>query len=325
MALLFDYYGLLGTARDVARGEDGTTIGDLLELVTESVIGALSELDTLPVAEIAAEMNRLDQTVPLAVRDALPEIVPAIEDAAERFLAGGRLIYIGAGTSGRVGVLDASEAVPTFGIDASQVQGIIAGGPSAVTLPTEGAEDDAEAGATAIRDAAVGPLDTVIGLASSGRTPYVLRAMEEAGTLGALRIGISCNSPAALSKVVDHAIEVVVGPEIIGGSTRLKAGTAQKLVVNMISTIVMVKAGKTYGNLMVDVRASNDKLRRRAVAIVREVSGADEAQALAALEATDFEAKPAILMIRAQLDAATARARLDAHGGRLREALKEVQ
>jgi N-acetylmuramic acid 6-phosphate etherase len=297
---------------------------NLSELTTESADPRFAGIDTMSVGELAATMNAADATVPGAVQTALPSITAAIEAAAARMETGGRLVYVGAGTPGRLGVLDASECPPTFSTPPGQVFAIIAGGASAIVSPCEGAEDDEEAGAAAIDAAGIGPLDTVVGIASSGRTPYVLAAVRRARELGALTVGLSCNAGTPLSAAAEHAIEVLVGPEVISGSTRLKAGTAQKLVLNMFSTIVMVRLGKTYGNLMVDVKASNGKLRERAVRMVRAITGAGREEALAALDANGFNVKQAVVASRFGLSPQDAAARLAAAGGRLRVALGET-
>ncbi|MDP9027191.1 MAG: N-acetylmuramic acid 6-phosphate etherase [Actinomycetota bacterium] len=296
----------------------------LAELGTEQVDPRYASVDRMSVAELADAMNDADAAVPGAVRAAFGSIVPAIEAASELVAAGGRLIYVGAGTPGRIGVLDASEAPPTFGTDPSRVFAIIAGGSGAIVSSVEGAEDDGPAGAAAIDAADVRPSDVVIAIASSGRTPFVVSAAARARERGALTVGMSCNPQTALSAVVEYPIEVLVGPEIISGSTRLKAGTAQKLVLNMFSTISMVRAGKTYGNLMIDVRPTNVKLRERATRIVQTVSFRGRAEAQAALESTGFEVKPAIVMLRLGVEADTARELLAEHGGQLRETLDEV-
>ncbi len=295
---------------------------ELADLVTESVNPAYALLDTMAVAELAAAMNQADASVAPAVRAALPAIAAAIEAAAARMQAGGRMVYIGAGTAGRIGVVDASECPPTFSTPPEQVFAIMAGGPNAIVRPTEGAEDDAEAGAQAIDDAAIGPLDTVVGIASSGRTPYVLGAIERARRLGALTVGLSCNTGTRLSATAELAIEIELGPEVISGSTRLKAGTAQKMVLNMFSTIVMVRLGKTYGNLMVDLKATNHKLRERAIRMVELIAQVPRDVATAALEAVDFDVKLASLMLIAAIDRDAAAARLEVAGGRLRTALE---
>lgn len=296
--------------------------GELGDLLTESVDPRYANLDTLPVASLAELMNDADRTVPDAVRAALPQIVPAIEAVVARMSAGGRLIYVGAGTPGRLGVLDASECPPTFNTDPGQVTAIIAGGQIALTTAIEGVEDDAEAGADAVDELAVGPADAVVGIAASGRTPFVLGAIARARAAGALTVGLSCHGGARLSSEVDLPIEVLVGAEVVSGSTRLKSGTAQKLVLNMISTITMVRLGKTYGNLMIDVRATNHKLRKRAQRIVQRITGCSADDAAAALEAADQEIRIAALMVSRGESAEAATARLEAAGGNLRTALE---
>jgi N-acetylmuramic acid 6-phosphate etherase len=295
---------------------------DLAALATEAIDPRYANLDLMSVEELATAMNDADATVPAAVRAQLPAIVPAIEAASERMASGGRLVYVGAGTPGRIGVVDASECPPTFSTPPELVFAIMAGGPSAIVNPSEGAEDDADAGASAIDDAEIGPLDTVIGIASSGRTPFVVAAVERARARGALTVGLSCNVDTALSATAEFAIEVAVGPEVLAGSTRLKAGTAQKLVLNMFSTIVMVRQGKTYGNLMIDLKATNHKLRERAVRMVTLISKAPRDKAEAALARTDYDVKASILMLARGLSEVDARARLTASDGRLRPALE---
>lgn len=296
----------------------------LATLSTENRDPRFDAIDTQSVAELAELMNDTDATVPAAVRASLPQIVPAIEATAERMGRGGRLVYVGAGTPGRLGVLDASECPPTFNTPASLVFGVIAGGPTAISNPIEGAEDDAEAGRAAMDDAQIGELDTVIGIASSGRTPYVVAAVERARERGALTVGLSCNTDTALSAASEHGIEVELGPEFITGSTRLKAGTAQKLVLNMFSTISMVRLGKTYGSLMVDVRATNVKLRERAIRIVRTITGADRATAENALTSVDFNVKEATVMLARGVNRERATTLLAAQNGRLRAVLEAV-
>jgi N-acetylmuramic acid 6-phosphate etherase len=284
-------------------------------LSTETARAERAEIDRLATADLVRLMNEDDAAVPGAVADAAPQIARAVDAIAERLARGGRLIYTGAGTAGRIGVLDASECRPTFNCD--QVIGILAGGPGAVSQATESAEDDYDAGALDLP--ALTARDAVVGISASGRTPYVLGAIEQARRAGALTVGLACNRPSELSGVVEIAIEVVVGPEFIAGSTRLKAGTAQKLVLNMLSTLTMVRLGKTYGNLMVDVRVTNAKLRDRATRIVEQVSGATRDEAAAALQAAGDEARVAIVMLRAGVGADEARERLERMT--LREAL----
>lgn len=290
-------------------------------LTTEAADPRFALVDTLDVGELATLMNETDQSVPLAVRDALDQIVPAIEGVSDRMRRGGRLFYVGAGTPGRIGVLDASEVPPTFSTT-GRVIGIMAGGQKAIVDAVEGIEDSEEAGAAAIDEAGVGPLDSVVGVAASGRTPFVVAAVRRARELGALGIGFSCNSGTALSAASEHPIEVIVGPELVSGSTRLKAGTAQKLVLNMFSTIAMVRLGKTYGNLMIDVNASNSKLRERATRMVMQLTGASHEVARATLESADYAVPVAVVVLRRGTDVAGARAALAAVGGRLRDVLE---
>lgn len=303
---------------------DPAELTALGRLDTEGVDPRFADIDRMSVAELAATINQADAGVPGAVARALPQIVPAIEAAAARMAAGGRLVYVGAGTPGRIGFLDASECLPTYGAPPEQVFAVIAGGPDALVSPIEGAEDDSDAGVSAIGEARIGPLDTVVGIASSGRTPYVVAAVEHARVRGALTVGLSCNSGSALSQAAEHAVEVLVGPEVVSGSTRLKAGTAQKLVLNMFSTIVMVQLGKTYGNLMVDVLVTNDKLRERAIRIISAVTGADREDASEHLERNDRNVKQAIVACRLGLDPSDAEACLARYDGHLRAALGEL-
>lgn len=293
---------------------------DLGGLHTEQADPRYAAIDLASVGELVTLMNEADAEVPRAVRAALPQIVPAIEAVTQRLRAGGRLLYIGSGTSGRLGVLDASECPPTFGTSPDLVRGLIAGGPDAVFLSREGVEDDAAAGQAVVIAEGVGAADAVLGLAASGRTPFVLAAIAEARERGALTVGLSCNTATPLSAAAEHAIEVLVGPEVVAGSTRLKAGTAQKLVLNMFSTVAMVRLGKTYGNLMVDLNASNAKLRERAVRMVSAATGVPREQAVRALESAGMQVKLAILCLQRGIGVAEAGARLAAAGGRLRAA-----
>lgn len=281
-----------------------------------------TEIDTMSVDSLARAMNAEDSHVPGAVEQALPSIVLAIQAVIERLERGGRLIYVGAGTPGRIAVLDASECPPTFGTDPSEVFAIIAGGNAALVNAREGAEDNETEAVAAVADAKITERDAVIGIASSGRTPFVLAAIAEARRRGALTVGLSCSVNTALSAASELAIEVIVGPEIVSGSTRLKAGTAQKLVLNMFSTITMVALGHTYGNLMVDVRASNSKLRERAVRIVSQVANVDERRASTSLEVSGFNVKKSIVSLRLGLELEEAAALLDQHNGRLRSVLE---
>ena len=280
-----------------------------------------ADVDRRSTRDVLLLMNDADAAVPAAVRRALPEIERVVDEVVARWRRGGRLLYFGAGTSGRLGVLDASECPPTFSSPPEQVQGFIAGGDVALREAVEGAEDDAAAGAAAVAAAGTGPADVVVGLAASGPTPYVLGALAAARRRGAYTAGVVCNPGSAVVRAADVAIVVDVGPEVVTGSTRLKAGTAQKLVLNMLTTAGMVRSGKVYGNLMVDLTATNEKLRRRAARIVAQVAGIDPAAAVPLLEQTGYRAKPAILMARAGCDAAEAERRLAAAGGMLRVAL----
>ncbi|WNO66308.1 N-acetylmuramic acid 6-phosphate etherase [Streptomyces sp. NBC_00121] len=301
--------------------EYGELRAELATLTTEAFRPELAEIDRLGTLEIARIMNGEDRTVPTAVAARLPEIAAAIDGTAARMARGGRLIYAGAGTPGRLGILDASECPPTFNTDPSEVIGLIAGGPSAIITAVEGAEDSAELAAADLDALNLTADDTVVGISASGRTPYAIGAVEHARAKGALTIGLSCNADSALGAAAEHPIEIVVGPELLTGSTRLKAGTAQKLVLNMLSTITMIRLGKTYGNLMVDVRASNEKLRARSRRIVALATGASDEEIEAALAATDGEVKNAILTILGQVDGPTAATLLSASDGHLRAAL----
>lgn len=295
------------------------------DMLTEQVDPRYGQIDGASVAQLAQLMNAADATVPAAVLAAMDQIVPAIEAVTERLAQGGRLLYVGAGSAGRIGVLDAAECAPTFSTPPDLVQGIIAGGPEAMFTASENAEDDAHAGEQAIADHAITAADAIVGIAASGRTPYVLGAIKAARGHGALTVSLSCNAGAPLSSEAEYPIEVLVGPEVVAGSTRLKAGTAQKLVLNMISTIAMVRLGKTYGNLMVDLRATNAKLRERAVRIVQIATGVDRDRAEAALQQADLDVKLAVLIAGRGLDVDEARRRLAAVDGRLRAALEAVR
>ncbi|MFJ5026638.1 N-acetylmuramic acid 6-phosphate etherase [Streptomyces sp. NPDC088560] len=293
----------------------------LASLTTEAFRPELADIDRLPTPDLARLMNGEDAAVPTAVARRLPEISAAIDAVAARMARGGRLIYAGAGTAGRLGVLDASECPPTFNTDPAQVVGLIAGGPTAMVTSVEGAEDSTELARQDLDALKLTPDDTVVGISASGRTPYATGAVAHARAQGALTIGLACNEHSALAAAAEHGIEVVVGPELITGSTRLKAGTAQKLVLNMLSTITMIRLGKTYGNLMVDVRASNDKLRARSRRIVSLATGAGDDEIERALAESGGEVKNAILALLAGVDGPTAARLLEESGGHLRAAL----
>jgi len=291
-------------------------------LTTEGRNPRTAYLDTMSAIEIVRVMNAEDATVAAAVGREAGAIAAAVEGIAARFARGGRLIYVGAGTSGRLGVLDASECPPTFNTSPEQVVGLIAGGRRALTEAVEATEDDPAMGAADIAATNVTAADTVVGVAASGCTPYVLGAVAEARRRGAFTVGVACNAGTPLGRAVDVAIEVVVGPEVVSGSTRLKAGTAQKMVLNTLSTGALVLSGKTYGNLMVDMRATNEKLRQRAVRIVQEATGRDADGATTALADAGGEIKTAIVATLAGVTPDVARARLAQHGGRVRAAVE---
>ncbi|WP_026553743.1 N-acetylmuramic acid 6-phosphate etherase [Arthrobacter sp. 35W] len=292
-------------------------------LVTEASNDRYPDLAALDTLELATVMNSEDATVPGAVAAAVPAIAAAIDQIAGRMARGGRLIYVGAGTPGRMGILDASECPPTFGTDPSLVVGVIAGGSVAIDAAVENAEDNQEAGAADMAALALGPDDSVVGISASGRTPYVLAAIAEARAAGAYTVGFACNSGSPLGAAADTAIETVVGPEFLSGSTRLKSGTAQKLVLNMISTITMVRLGKTYKNLMVDLRATNEKLRARSERTVIRATGTDPATAAAALASVDGSVKAAILVVLTGLSPEAAAEVLAGHAGHLSKAIAE--
>ncbi len=290
-------------------------------LVSETRNPQTMDLDALSTLDLVTRFNEQDALVAQAVKATLPQVARAVDAAATALKAGGRIIYMGAGTSGRLGVLDASECPPTFGVPHGLVVGLIAGGPGALLKAVEGAEDNAQLGEDDLIALSLKPHDLVVGLAASGRTPYVIGGLKYARRTGCTTVAISCNPDSPIAHEAEIAISPVVGPEALTGSTRLKSGTAQKLVLNMISTGAMVKFGKVYQNLMVDMKASNIKLVDRACRMVMEATGAPRDEAEAVLRQTDFEVKPAILMILTGLDAQAARARLSAHHGFLRAAL----
>lgn len=295
---------------------------NLGSLVSETRNPQTMDLDCLSTLEMVERFNQQDALVAGAVEKTLPEVALAVDAASESLKAGGRLIYMGAGTSGRLGVLDASECPPTFGVPHGLVIGLIAGGPGALLKAVEGAEDNQQLGEDDLKALDLTTNDMVVGLAASGRTPYVIGGLRYARNLGCRTAAISCNPGSAIAQEAEIAISPVVGPEALTGSTRLKSGTAQKLVLNMISTGAMVKLGKVYQNLMVDMKATNIKLVDRACRIVVEATGAARIDAENALKQTDYEVKPAILMILTGVDAQTAYARLADSDGYLRTALK---
>jgi N-acetylmuramic acid 6-phosphate etherase/N-acetylglucosamine-6-phosphate deacetylase len=296
----------------------------LADLGTEQVRSELDNLDQLSVADLVDVMCADVRRAPEALVAAESQLVDAVTKIVERLERGGRLIYIGAGTAGRLGMLDAAEAGPTFNVRDGQVVGVLAGGSDAFGVPVENAEDDFAGGAEALRALNIDDRDAVVGISASGRTPYVLGAMEEATAKGSLTVGISCNHDTPLSHAVICPIEVVVGPELIAGSTRLNSGSAQKLVLNVLSTASMVRLGKTYGNLMVDLRPTNEKLRDRAVRIVARITDSSADVARGALEASGWQTKVACAMIIGHLDADAATSQLERFEGRLRPALESL-
>lgn len=290
---------------------------DLTKYTTEARNERSTNLDQMSALEIVTLMNEEDRQVPLAIERELPKIGAVVERACQALKQGGRLIYTGAGTSGRLGLLDAVECPPTYGVDYETVIGVIAGGEGAFIKAREGAEDSREQGADDLKKLNLSNKDLVIGLAASGRTPYVLGALDYAKSLGCATAAIACNKDSLIGEAADIAIEPVVGPEVLTGSTRLKSGTAQKLVLNMISTATMVRLGKAYENLMVDVKVSNEKLKARAIRIVCEATGASESVATATLEDAK-SAKVAIVMILNQCDVQTAQDYLASKEGHIR-------
>jgi N-acetylmuramic acid 6-phosphate etherase len=295
---------------------------DLKALTTESRNERSMQIDTAQPMDILRIMNEEDQKIAKAVESVLPEVEIAVKYAFESFKQGGRLLYIGAGTSGRLGVLDAVECPPTFSTDPSMVQGIMAGGENAFVKAVEGAEDKPDAGEADLRNLGLNEKDTVIGIAASGRTPYVIGALRYARSMQAKTVALSCNENALISKEADTAIEVIVGAEVLTGSTRLKAATAHKMILNMISTSSMILLGKAYENLMVDVHVSNEKLKIRAINIIMKVTDVSYERAQEALEAADLQVKVAIVMIKKGLKKEQAIELLDESNGYVRKAIE---
>lgn len=291
-------------------------------LLTEQLNPDSGEIDRRSTAEVLQIINREDHKVPNAVASEIPQIALAVDGIANRLRNGGRLFYIGAGTSGRLGVLDAAECPPTFHVSPELVQGIIAGGEAALTRATEASEDNPEAGRRDLVSRSFSARDALVGVATSGRTPYVLGAVGAARAMGALTIGISCTPDSELARAAEIAITPLVGPEVIAGSTRMKAGTATKLVLNMISTAVMIKLGHVYGNLMVNVQPKNSKLEDRARRIIARAAAVSDERASELLRDSGRDVKTAIIMGRMNLDRAAAEARLASAGGRISEVLK---
>ena len=294
----------------------------LSTLITEQRNPNSMHVDSLSALEIVQLMNDEDKQVPVAIEKCLSQIAQAVECIVAAFQQGGRLVYIGAGTSGRLGVLDASECPPTFGVSPEMVKGIIAGGERALRHPIEGAEDSKAQAVVDLQTIQFSSKDVLVGIAASGRTPYVIGALEYAKSLGSVMVSIASNPNSAMANIVDIAIDTVVGSEVLTGSSRLKSGTAQKLVLNMLTTASMILMGKCYQNLMVDVQASNEKLKARAIHIVMQATDCDKALAEETLKQADQNAKLAIMMILSGLDRAQAEALLEKHQGKLQLALK---
>lgn len=294
----------------------------IAKLSTEGINERSANLDRLSALEIVTVMNQEDQTVALAVERALPAIAKGVERITKGLSQGGRLFYVGAGTSGRLGILDASECPPTFSTDPNLVQGLIAGGAAAMINAEEGAEDDFQAGARDLRGMGLTADDVVVGISASGRTPYVAGALTFARKIGAGSIALSCNAPAEMSEIAEVAIEVPTGAEVLMGSTRLKAGTAQKMVLNMLSTGSMVRLGKVYQNLMVDVKPTNVKLVDRACRILMAGAGVGYDEAAVALKSANQRVKIAMVMLKTGLSAEEAEARLGAVNGFVHAALE---
>jgi len=293
------------------------------QLTTEMNNPATASIDEVGTREMLLLMNQEDQRVPLSVREEIDAIAEAVDLLVKSLKNGGRMFYVGAGTSGRLGVLDASECPPTFGTDPDLVQAYIAGGDTAIRTAVEGCEDDAESGAQLILDKGISAGDVVVGITASGSTPYVVGAIRKAREIGAATVGVVTNKKSLLSEICDICIAPLVGPEVISGSTRLKSGTAQKLVLNMLTTGAMIRLGKVYDNLMVDLKASNNKLYDRSIRIVRQVTGVSEQQAAETLQSAGLQVKTAILMLETGKDAGEATALLERHEGRLKAAIRE--
>lgn len=297
---------------------------NLSKLTTESRNQNTLNIDKVSTLEMVKMINEEDKKVANAIEIELPQIAEAIDGIVERMQKGGRLIYIGAGTSGRLGILDASECPPTYGVSEELVQGLIAGGQEAIFRAKEGAEDSKELAVLDLKDKHLNENDTVVGIAASGRTPYVIGGLEYANEIGALTISVTCNADSQVAKEAKIAISPVVGAEVVTGSTRLKSGTAQKLVLNMLSTGSMIKMGKVYGNLMVDVKATNEKLVERSKKIVCEATGVSFKEAETVLNETDFDVKLSIFMILSNLEKKEAKVILEKNNGYIAKALKNI-
>ncbi|TGQ38453.1 N-acetylmuramic acid 6-phosphate etherase [Mesorhizobium sp. M00.F.Ca.ET.216.01.1.1] len=298
-------------------------MSELERLVSEGRNPRTMDIDLLPTIDILRKINDEDKGVPAAVEKVIPAIAAAVDRIVSAFQKGARLVYLGAGTSGRLGVLDASECPPTFGVPADMVVGLIAGGDDALVRSAEGAEDDPKQGAKALQDIKLTADDVVVGIAVSGRTPYVIGGLTYARQVGATTVALSCNPRSTIAGIADIAISPVVGPEVLTGSTRLKSGTAQKLVLNMLTTASMIRIGKSYQNLMVDLNPSNKKLVARAVKIVMQTTGCTARQARQAIDQTGNDVKLAILVTITGMGVEEARKALGSAGGFLRKAMGE--
>ena len=296
---------------------------DLQKISTERRNPLSAHIDELPTLEMVKIVNGEDQKVALAVEKILPEIARAVDIITDRLARGGRLFYLGAGTSGRLGILDASECPPTYGVEPELVQGVIAGGIPAIFKAQEGAEDNPELAKEDLAERGFGKGDVLVGIAASGRTPYVIGGLQYARKLGAATIALACSANAAIAEYADIALLPVTGAEVVTGSTRMKAGTAQKLVLNMLSTVTMIKLGKVYGNLMVDVKTSNAKLEERAKNIVMEATGCSREESIAALSEARGNAKLAIFIHITGADFAAGQAALARADGHLAQALRQ--
>lgn len=296
---------------------------NILKLNTEQQNPKTMSIDLMSTEEIITVINQEDTLVPNAIAKEIPVISEVVDQIVDSFKKGGRLIYIGAGTSGRLGILDASECPPTYGTNPEMVVGILAGGIKAVTEAVEGAEDDLEQGKKDLMNINLSDQDTVVGIAASGRTPYTIGALHYANEIGATSVAVACSKDSEMEAIATYTIAPIVGPEVVTGSTRMKAGTAQKLVLNMLTTASMIKMGKVYGNLMVDVQMTNEKLHKRAETIIKMATGASDEEAKLALKEQNYHTKAAILQIMTGLKGQAANDLLTKHAGYIRNAIND--
>ncbi|USK38530.1 N-acetylmuramic acid 6-phosphate etherase [Cytobacillus firmus] len=297
---------------------------NITKLNTEQRNPKTMEIDLMTTEEIITIINQEDTIVPNAIAREIPHIVKVVDEITESFKKGARLIYVGAGTSGRLGIIDASECPPTYGTDPEMVVGIIAGGKEAMTEAVEGAEDDSEQGRQDVANIQLSDKDVLVGIAASGRTPYTIGALQYGNEVGAVTVSVACTKDSEMGKISKYTIAPITGPEVVTGSTRMKAGTAQKLILNMLTTASMIKLGKVYGNLMVDVQMTNEKLFKRAENIVKMATGASDEEARAALKEQNYHTKAAILQILTGLKGEAAAELLKKHNGYLREAAADT-